>query len=52
MPFINHKLINPKEVCNSPEHEPPTLIHLEPGEHTWKCPMCGEEIVINIPLIN
>jgi len=51
MPFIKHKLINRKDVCNSPEHQPPMHIHLEPGEHTWKCSRCGEEIVINVPMI-
>lgn len=29
--------------CLDPSHYPPTMIVLEPGIHTWKCPSCGKE---------
>lgn len=41
MPFV--KYIKNKKPCLSPEHNPPNMIVLEPGTHTWKCPACGKE---------
>lgn len=29
--------------CNSPEHNPPGMIVLPTGSHTWQCPACGHE---------
>lgn len=31
------------DFCRSPEHNPPGMIVLPPGRHTWKCPACGAE---------
>jgi hypothetical protein len=31
-----------KPPCTSPEHNPPGMIVLPPGEHVWQCPSCGE----------
>lgn len=50
MPFIKH---DPTviERCNNPEHNPPGLIVLEPGIHTYQCPSCGEITTVNAPLV-
>jgi len=52
MPFISSELIDSKQICNHPEHTPPTHIVLRPGKHVWQCPSCGKQQVINVPLIN
>jgi hypothetical protein len=49
MPFIKYKPFDRKEVCKSPEHNPPGHIVLKPGIHTWKCPKCGKEITFIVP---
>lgn len=40
MPFIKHE--PPQRSCTSPEHNPPTMIVLPPGQHTYQCPACGQ----------
>ncbi len=30
--------------CRHPEHQPPSMIVLEPGVYVHKCPSCGNEI--------
>jgi hypothetical protein len=65
MPFIDYKDYEykpwkpmPKPPCNNPEHNPPSHIVLQPGEHTYQCPGCGEKvtfvvrrlIIIGLPL--
>lgn len=47
MPFIRHK--RPERKCDSPQHQPPGMIVLEPGSHTWACPACGFETVVTVP---
>lgn len=32
----------------SKEHDPPTMINLRPGIHTWKCPNCGQETTFEV----
>lgn len=46
MPFIDFQPDKP--LCNSPEHNPPGLIVLQPGWHTWQCPQCGEIIRFHV----
>lgn len=46
MPFIKH--VKPKEICRNPEHEPPGMIVLEDGVHTWQCPGCGETTTFTV----
>lgn len=29
--------------CIHPEHNPPSMIYLEPGEYEYTCPGCGEK---------
>lgn len=46
MPFIPNpeeaKKWDYKEPCRHPEHNPPGMIVLPPGLHTYQCPGCGE----------
>ena len=53
MPFIKHKP-PPKPPCRSPEHNPPAMIVLPPGTHTWQCPCCGETVTFTViqPLLS
>jgi len=44
------KVTKQKNICQSPEHNPPMEIYLEPGQYTWKCPECGEEQTFVVPL--
>ena len=46
MPFVDFQPI--KEPCMSPEHNPPSMMVLQPGTHTWKCPKCGAIQKINV----
>lgn len=50
----------PKEPCNgwkyeqeapcfSPEHNPPMMMRLEPGEYIWTCPACGKQQFFTAP---
>lgn len=48
MPFIKYE--QPK-ICTSPEHDPPTMIVLPPGEHTYQCPSCGKITTFTVPLV-
>ena len=49
MPVINYT--PPEAICTSPEHDMPSMQVLAPGTYTWKCPQCGKEKIIKIPLI-
>lgn len=49
MPFIHHEPYEQKKKCNHPEHNPPTMIVLPPGNHTYQCPVCGEKTHITVP---
>lgn len=31
--------------CMSSEHNPPSMMVLPPGTHTWECPSCGHKTV-------
>ena len=40
-----------KEVCMSPEHNPPSHMVFEPGEYEHECPSCGKKQIVIVPLI-
>jgi len=49
MPFIKPKEIHPWiKPCLSPQHNPPSMIVLPPGRHTWQCPACGHEVTFTV----
>jgi len=35
--------------CRHPEHEPPTMIVLQPGTYDWTCPGCGAVRTVRVP---
>ena len=35
--------------CVHPSHDPPGMIVLPPGEHTYQCPGCGKEVTFTVP---
>lgn len=45
MPFIDHQP-PPPPPCRHPEHDPPGMIVLKPGTHTWECPGCKQTQVV------
>ena len=49
MGFTNYKPIKPIRYCTSKEHNPPGMIGLSPGIHTWTCPDCGQSQKIFVP---
>jgi hypothetical protein len=49
--FIDYEPLDKQESCNSQKHNPPGYIVLKPGKHTYKCPDCGKETIINVPEI-
>lgn len=49
MPFTDHQPWDMPETCNHPEHDPPGMIVLKPGVHTYVCPKCGQEQRVIIP---
>ena len=49
MPTI--KIAEPKPVCLSPEHNPPTHMVFEPGIYRHICPNCGESQEFTVPQI-
>lgn len=42
MPFIKHIPPKGRPQCMSPEHNPPSMMVLEPGVHIWACPACND----------
>ena len=52
MPFEEFVSFPPDESCRSNEHNPPRMIVLEPGIHTWRCPQCGQaqQVVVKRPV--
>jgi len=34
-----------QHMCRHPEHNPPTMIVLEPGLYEHTCPACGKKII-------
>ncbi|MEK6878104.1 MAG: hypothetical protein AABY22_00770 [Nanoarchaeota archaeon] len=43
--------IKEPRICLDTEHNPPTMIVLEPGTYRYTCPSCGKEIVYNVPIV-
>ena len=38
-----------ERLCQSPEHNPPSHIVLEPGTWEHTCPACGKKLIFTIP---
>lgn len=38
----------PEMRCTSPEHDPPSMIYLTPGEYEYTCPRCGRTITFTV----
>ena len=36
------------EPCRHPEHKPPRMIVYRPGQHTHKCPSCGQTTTFTV----
>lgn len=34
--------------CQHPEHNPPTMLYLEPGVYEHQCPGCGDRSVFSV----
>lgn len=49
MSFIKHIKPTTMQACNSPEHNPPSMIVLPGGIHIWKCPDCGQKSNVYVP---
>lgn len=41
--------LNKINFCRSSEHNPPTMIVLDPGEYEYTCPDCGHKQVFTVP---
>ena len=39
---------NPPKACRHPEHNPPTMIVLQPGTYEWSCPACGHTVRVTV----
>lgn len=50
-PFIDHTDFNEPKQCNHPEHNPPSMILLPSGIHTWQCPCCKKKTPVMIDKI-
>lgn len=48
MPFTKYEKWAPRQFCKNPEHNPPTMINLPPGIHTYECPACGYTQTIKV----
>lgn len=51
MPFTKFTPFREQEICKDKQHNPPSMIVLEPGIHEWTCPSCGKVTVIKVPKI-
>ena len=49
--FKKIKSFEKEDICQDSEHNPPTLIVLEPGVYEYTCPSCGHVTIVEIPLI-
>jgi len=49
MPFTDFKPHPKEDRCIHPEHDPPGMIVLEPGTHTYECPGCGAKQTFTVP---
>lgn len=47
--FIKYLPFNLPAFCQHPQHNPPSMIVLEPGTHIWKCPGCGATQSVIVP---
>lgn len=43
MPTVKIKDFDKEQVCQHPEHNPPTMMVFEPGEYEHTCPNCGKK---------
>jgi hypothetical protein len=45
------RLTGPSEVdpCQSPEHNPPSMLVYQPGWYEWECPACGHKQKFHVP---
>lgn len=46
--FIDFVPEKKKKPCLSPEHEPPSMIVLPAGKHTYQCPACGKKTTFTV----
>lgn len=37
--------------CRHPEHEPPSMVVLEPGVYEYECPGCGAKTIFTVPAV-
>lgn len=54
MPLKKIETINlnwEEPICSDPEHNPPTMIVLEPGSYEYTCPTCGRLVFFTVPRI-
>ena len=40
-----------KELCQHPEHNPPSHMVLEPGTYEYTCPACHNIVIFTVPRI-
>ncbi len=45
------KIADAPQQCLSPEHNPPSMIHLDPGTYEYVCPSCGHKTTFTVPLV-
>jgi hypothetical protein len=38
-----------EHICRHPDHDPPTMIVLQPGIYEHKCPACGQKQIVVQP---
>lgn len=50
MPFTGFEP-PPPPPCRHPGHNPPNLMRLKPGTHTWTCEACGQSVTFTVPLV-
>lgn len=49
MPLKKIRSLPVDRPCLDPEHNPPTMIVLEPGEYEYECPRCGHKQRFIVP---
>lgn len=42
------KIADLPQPCRNPDHDPPTMIVLEPGVYEHTCPGCGNKVVFTV----
>lgn len=42
------KIADAPRPCLSPEHNPPSMIVLEPGVYEYTCPSCGKTVTFTV----